>query len=111
MYPIVAFNERIPQVVDAKLLQAFQRSILKIQIVGVPTGNNNVILAKGDTASGAQPDHVVWQHRRTSPLPHVVFRSFCQLGFVFKEDLRGAGIKLLHRHQLWSSTVSIMYTA
>lgn len=36
VHPIVAFNEGVSQVVDTELLQPFQCTILKIQIVGIP---------------------------------------------------------------------------
>ena len=35
MDTIVAGNEGVPQIVDAELLQAIQRPILKVQVVGV----------------------------------------------------------------------------
>ena len=36
VHSIIAFDERVPQVIDAELLQPFQSTIVKIQIVGVP---------------------------------------------------------------------------
>lgn len=36
MDTIVALDEGIPQIVDAKLLQALQRSIIKVKVVRVP---------------------------------------------------------------------------
>ena len=39
MDTIVAGNEGVPQVVDAELLQAIQRPILKVQVVGVSAPN------------------------------------------------------------------------
>ena len=57
VHSIIAFDEGVPQVVDAELLQPFQSTIVEIQIVGIPgktyTGDFPATLAQ-EGARGCQ---------------------------------------------------------
>lgn len=58
VHSIVAFNKRVPQVVDAKLLEPFQSTIVKIQVVWIPEETLPCDLTSGGAELATHAVHV-----------------------------------------------------
>lgn len=54
VHPVVGLDERVPQVVDAVLLQALQRAVVKVQVVGVAAEQRPRVERSGSSAETRQ---------------------------------------------------------